>query len=162
MKTNKVLIVLVIVLVIVNVGTISFLWFGKHSKKSSERRLKQPQVERYLKKRLKLSNEQVELFTKARESHFSRSTELMKEIRDYRKQLLRIEDDSVAANTIFRNLTDAHNKFERLTYHHFGELRSYCTESQQKAFDSVMITMFEHQSNRYPRRHRKKRHKKSE
>ena len=159
MKTNKILIALVIILVAVNIFTISFLWLKDSPQEERAKVDGPPRVERFLKKKLKLSKEQQQLFKEARLTHFAKSRTLLKEMQTYRKQLLAASanDSQEITDSLFAELSRVQSNFERLNYAHMQTLRSYCDENQQITFDSVMFLMFEHLSSPEKRRLRKRR-----
>ncbi len=161
MKTNKILVILVIVLIIVNIATISFFWLKDSPHKKRMHANGPPKVERFLKRKLNLSEKQLRLFREARKVHFQESRKLMNDMKGYRKQLLFASgtDDLAVADSLFLRLSAAQSDFERLNFEHMKTLRGYCDQNQQIAFDSVMTSMFDHLSNPERRRLRKQRSK---
>ncbi|MEO0552322.1 MAG: hypothetical protein AAF149_03910 [Bacteroidota bacterium] len=160
MKANKILVILVIVLVLINIGTLSFFLLGNTPKHWEKKRDKRPQIERFLKKRLRLTDDQLKLFEAARNKHFDQSRELVTEIQGYHKRLIQSGSDDEYVDSLLTMLSLVQQKLERLNYEHLKTLKSYCNEDQQNAFDSVIVTMFEFQSDPHRKRLRKKRHNK--
>ncbi|MEM8564843.1 MAG: hypothetical protein AAGF85_00180 [Bacteroidota bacterium] len=159
MKTNKILAILVVILIAVNIATVSFLWFKDSPYKKRMRSNRPPKVEGFLKRKLNLDDEQQRLFQEARKAHFEESKKLMDEMKVFRKQLLISTETNETAITdsLFSGLSQVQSDFEHLNFEHIRTLRGYCNEKQQIAFDSVMGLMFEHLSNPERRRLRKKR-----
>ncbi|MEM7110030.1 MAG: hypothetical protein AAF519_17515 [Bacteroidota bacterium] len=158
MKTNKMLVILVIVLIVINITTVSFLWFKDAPHQKRMRSGSSPKVEGFLKRKLGLNDEQQRLFQEARKAHFKESRKFMEEMKRFRKQLLVYSgtNNAVVVDSLFSKLSRVQSDFERLNFEHIQELRSYCSENQQIAFDSVMGSMFEHLSSPERRRLRKK------
>ncbi|MEM1406553.1 MAG: periplasmic heavy metal sensor [Bacteroidota bacterium] len=160
MKANKILVILVIILVALNIGTLSFFLLGDSPKHWEKRRDRRPQIERFLKERLQLTDDQLQLFSEARNKHFDESRELVSEIREYHKRLMQSEFNNDQVDSLLAKLSEVQQKLERLNYEHLKTLKSYCDEGQQNAFDSVMMTMFEFQSDPHRKRLRKRKRNK--
>jgi len=136
MKNNKVLIGVIIVLVILNLISLSFVWSGGNHHEDK----KSPRVERYLGKRLKLNEDQVSFFKKSRKGHFERSSNLMVEIAGLRSQLARqIEND--ASDSLLNSIASKYKELEKLNHEHFRRLRSICDDQQKVKFDSMLFDL---------------------
>lgn len=160
MARQKILIATIIILVIINLGTLSFMWFTK-SKGAKRHRTDTPQrTEMILERRLKLTESQVEAFKEAREEHFIITAPIMESIHTNRVKLnnpdsydLGEDEITVLADSI-GTLTA---QLEKHNFAHMQELRSICDENQKKRFDAITKKMFEHGSR--PKLRKKRRNK---
>lgn len=162
LKNTKVLVGIIIFLMLVNIATLSFLWFTRPTaKKERSDHKKTPDVERFLKRKLNLSDDQTRLFQEARDDHFAATQHLVKAMQKDRKELMKLlaqKPDSAEVNHLIRKMSRTQMDLERASFEHMQRLRSYCTEKQQPKFDSVMFNTVDrlgHHREKKRRRHRR-------
>ncbi|MTI40072.1 periplasmic heavy metal sensor [Fulvivirga lutimaris] len=136
MKNNKALIGVIIVLVILNGISLSFIW----NENDHHDRHRPPKVERYLGKRLHLNEEQVTFFKKSRREHFERKGDLMAEIAGLRTQLAQ-QLEKEASDSLLNLIASNYKELEMLNHEHFRRLRSICDDEQKLAFDSLLFDL---------------------
>lgn len=136
MKNNKVLIGVIVVLVILNVISLSFIWNGRDHHDSH----RPPKVEKYLGKRLNLSEDQITLFKKSRGEHFEKTSGLTSEISRLRSQLAQNIDEE-ASDEILTSIASKYRELEKLNHEHFRRLRSICDDQQKIKFDSMLVDL---------------------
>ncbi|MEQ8244525.1 hypothetical protein [Fulvivirga sp.] len=136
MRNNKVLIGVIIVLVILNVISLSFIWSGNDHHDSH----RPPKVEKYLGKRLHLNEEQIAFFKKSRREHFERKGDLMADIAGLRTQLAQ-QIEKEASDSLLNLIASNYKELEMLNHEHFRRLRSICDDEQKLTFDSLLFDL---------------------
>ncbi len=137
MKNNKVLVGVIIVLVILNLISLSFVWSGGNHHDDNK---KSPRVERYLGKRLKLNEDQVSFFKKSRKAHFEKTSNLMAEIAGLRSKLAQ-QIEIEASDSLLSSIASKYKELEKLNHEHFRRLRSICDDQQKVKFDSMLFDL---------------------
>ncbi|UII23107.1 Spy/CpxP family protein refolding chaperone [Fulvivirga ligni] len=142
MNRNRLLIILVAILVVMNAGLLSFLWLNKPDyKRTRGDRERQKRVENYFSKKLDLSEEQERLFEQQRKKHFRETRALMKDIQADREEMITMLQngaDSLAIEQVLARINEKNNDVERLNFWHLRNLREICDDNQQKRFDKIM------------------------
>lgn len=136
MRNNKVLIGVIIILVILNVISLSFIWRGGNHHDDH----RPPKVEKYLGKRLHLNEEQVTFFKKSRKEHFVKKGDLMAEIASLRSQLAQ-QIEKEASDSLLNLIASNYKELEMLNHEHFRRLRSICDDEQKLKFDSLLFDL---------------------
>jgi len=145
MNKQKTLTIAVIVLVMMNIGTLSFLWMNKASQKNHHTKHRRPNVEGYLTKKLSLSDSQAKAFRKARKNHFEQRAKLERSLHADRKHLSQLlsDTDTINQEELIRKITHKSIKLEKIYFKHLQYLRSMCTEEQKIKFDSVILKVID-------------------
>lgn len=144
---NKLLIRTILVLVVLNLGSICF--FTVKEIRSHREPLLFPKNEAYkdvskiLKKELDLTNNQVIQFDEIRKRNFEKQSELKKIIRD-QKDAMNIEmfnknSDDDKIKLLARQISENDYKMELLRYYQAKELKAVCNETQQEKFQDLVI-----------------------
>jgi hypothetical protein len=150
MRNNKPLIVTIIILVILNITTLTFLWLGRPLHRNE--RLERPNVERYLHRKLNLSHSQQQNFQLARAEHFEKTSRLMDVIGKTRHELSKTESDNhQKIDSLLESISQNNKDLERLNFKHFKKLKSFCDDVQKPQFDSIMNEMM--RNDRHRKRH---------
>ncbi len=158
MKSNRVLIALVITLAILNVFSLGFIWYGhiKNHSKDFPRLKARSKSEMIMKKEIGLSQEQMDQFKKARRSHFEKLRPIETKLREEKKRLYQANvrnEKPESVSPILRRIGELQIEIDSLTYIHFAELRSYCDDSQIDDFDKMLAKMLRREFGR-PRKER--------
>ncbi|MBL7765948.1 MAG: periplasmic heavy metal sensor [Chitinophagaceae bacterium] len=135
MNNPRILKILLLILLLLNLGTLSFIWMHKPPPHREE-------VGAFLKRKLHFSEEQEKLFDSMKQAHRRYRRPLMQAQRDARDKLFallknpQIDSATVieAVNQIWMNKKEE----ELSTFYHFSEVRKICTPEQQKIFDEVI------------------------
>ena len=140
MGKQRTLIIAVVILTIMNIATLSFLWFSKSDKRHHRNMRQQPNVENYLTRKLKLSKEQADEFKTARRKHFENTQSLLRSLHADRHSLSEMLSnvDTIKQNELILKISNKNAQLERLNFLHFQNLRAICTEEQKQKFDSVI------------------------
>ncbi len=147
MKNTKIYIILILCLVILNLVSLGFIWYGytkEHQKGNHDRHKRAHRIEKILKKKIGLSDSQMQDFHQAREKHFNNIKPIEQELRTQKKALFdanvrNAEIENI--QSILHRIGQLHIKIDSLTFEHFKELRSYCDESQIDDFDKMLEKM---------------------
>ena len=133
---NKLLVFLVTALLLLNLGTLSFLFLqnNKGPHKKQNRPHKTP--ESIITKRLQLDKKQIEIYKTAIQLHRSQIKELERERRELKENLynqLNV-NDSIIENEILLSLAKNQKEIELNHLNHFKAIQSLCNEDQQDEF----------------------------
>jgi len=143
---NKLLYTLIVLLVVLNLGTLSFMWYTKFASPKPE--MNQPPLPPkngadYLSNELKFSKEQNEKIDKLREEHFQKVKKIKDEARDLRElfftNLSKSDIDSNKVNEIGNNIAISEKQVELATFYHMRKIREVCDENQKKRFDEIIM-----------------------
>ncbi|MBD3289491.1 periplasmic heavy metal sensor [candidate division KSB1 bacterium] len=150
-KQNRYLIFVIILLVILNIGTLSMLWFGKSQRPAHLPDRQHPENERVrlqelLQSELGFDEAQVEQYLHLRREHREKIDHLNTEIRRVKRQMF---DEVLAENpqpTISDSLLnlaqEKQAQIEKLTFRHFLDLKKLCKPEQQDKLRLLMHELF--------------------
>jgi protein CpxP len=142
LKKNRVLILVIAVLLLVNVGTISFMFFFRGNGDESRGQRGRFAVDPYIENELHLSNIQQQQFADLRKEHFSKAEALIRGKHELRKAMLGLlKDSTVNEDRVQRTAAAIGTKETELavaTFEHFRSLRSLCSPEQQQKFDTII------------------------
>ncbi len=140
MKKETLLTVSVIILLLLNLGTLSFLLFSgrpPHFPHNGP----QPPNELIVNK-LKLDDTQQAQFDKMRQEHHEAMISLDEENRHLVEQyfeLINISNpDTTLKDSIEKQISSIQLKKAAITFNHFSELKKICTEEQRRSFDTLL------------------------
>ena len=145
-QKNKLLMIIVVVLVILNIVSVSYILFSPPPFPGAHDKQKDP-IARFLDEELGFSKEQKMQYQKLREEHFIRSDSLMnvhaKVLRDFfdllKKDSTNQEEVRLKAAVIGKWEVD--RSFE--TYNHFRAIRALCTPEQRRTFDAMITDVLQ-------------------
>lgn len=134
---NKWIFFLIIVLLISNVVLAFFLYSsnneGKKKKKES------PSMVVY--REIGLDSVQIDSFKARKEIFFKSMKPLWAEIRQLKDSLyqnLELDVTDTSIMSITQKIAEKNLEADRKMYHHFVEMRTYCTPEQQVRFDTIV------------------------
>ncbi len=135
LNQNKFLKWLVIILALLNLGTLSVMWIGKpaatlpppppsHGARDN--------MVGFLRNELKLNDEQVEEFSKLRDKHFLSAKKISREMHELKKSLMDnvFKNEPINKDSIATLIGKKQTQLELLTYNHFMELKEVCGKEQ--------------------------------
>jgi hypothetical protein len=144
---------LVLILVILNIATLSFLWISnnthsgcrqhEHSDKFKERM--HDRNDRFLKKELELNEEQIQLFTDMRQSHFNLMKTKRNEIHSLKKDLFHLvfkDAGQLKIDSLLSAIGTLQMEIEKSNFDHFKLLGEACTPEQQDKLRHVIHGVF--------------------
>ena len=137
---NKILVIAVILLLIVNIALLVFVWKG-----NKKEELKRPQGNgpfETMAKELNMSEQQKTDYKNLRDEHFGKVRPLFDTIRQYRTSFFKmikdtnITDDSL--NNYSKRIAEKQAIIDKMTFDHFKKVRALFSGDQQKQFDDYM------------------------
>jgi Spy/CpxP family protein refolding chaperone len=138
---NKLLTWLVLLLVIINIGSMIFIWMGKpkHEKPM------QGSPKDFLSRELKFDEKQQVQFNKLVDEHRDQANEVRKKIKEEKEEmygLLKSSDitDSLKISAV-AHVAEATKELDLITLNHFEKVRNICTPEQKKKLDHIMMQM---------------------
>jgi len=140
MKSNKILVAFVIVLIIINCVLLSLFWFNiYHIKRRPP--IQGPAFE-YLSRELKLTSAQKGQYEKMRDAHMQFTDSLNTQthvMRDsFFNQLKNPSAKPETINALEKKISDNTAKLDTSTFYHFSRFRAILNAGQQKRFDEII------------------------
>lgn len=134
MNNIKSLKIVIVFLLLINIGTISFMWINRPHQKD--------QLGGFFAKELQFTPKQVSLFEGLKEEHRAQMNVLKTEskaLHDAYFELLK--NPSVDTATVAKAATEIANakkKEELATFYHFQKVRAICDDHQKIKFDNII------------------------
>lgn len=141
MDNSKFLKVIIIILLLINLGTLGFIWTSRpHGPMPPPRN--GGDVFDFLNHELAFSPEQKNQFKDLREEHRKNIEHLREAGRVLHDSFFDLLQDSVADASSVNQMADSlvanQREIELLTFEHFQKVRNLCNPSQQQAFDQII------------------------
>jgi hypothetical protein len=145
MNKQKTLTIAVVILVMMNIATLSFIWISENPEHQHRRKKSRPNVERYLTHKLDLTTAQAAAFKTARGKHFEQTHDLMRSLRDDRQLLSQMLShvDTTKQGEVMQRISEKNTELERLNFIHLQNLRLLCTDEQKQKFDSIIFKVID-------------------
>jgi len=149
----KILTYIIIALLLLNFGTLAFLWFHKPPKPNREfveqHEMNKPgemnrlgEMRGFLEDQLNFNDKQREEFNKLRDEHHKALMVIQDTIKSLKDrmfdQLILNSQDSLKVNSLAASIGDAQKQIELITYNHFQKVRALCDNEQKQKFDKIM------------------------
>ena len=141
MENQRFLKILLIILLIVNIGTLSYLWLGKPgmNERGGPHR---PDVFSFLCKELQFTEQQQKQYADLRNEHHQLMESIQRKATQFRERFFDLIHtspiDSVQVRQLADSIASTQQKIELATFYHFQKVRAICTPEQQKRFDEVI------------------------
>lgn len=140
MKKETFLVIVIVFLLLLNLGTLGFLFFQNNKYPDFPPHPRRP--DRLIIERLKLSPEQVEKFEELKFEHRSGMNKLEHEAAQFHASyfsLLKEDNYLQSAVDSFENLlAENQTKKDSITFKHFEDLKAICNEEQKKYFNELI------------------------
>lgn len=149
---KKTLFWIIIILLCVNVMSLGALWFITlhNSDERFSRDMRRHSFKRFhLEDRLGLNNEQRKKFREFRAQHREKTIPIHYKIETLKKQLIIGLMDGKPPKEeerLIAEIGQQFSQFEKMTYTHFGNLKSICNHAQQKQLKRELIRFIEHKT----------------
>jgi periplasmic protein CpxP/Spy len=130
------LVAAVIVLALVNLGTLAFIWINKPG--HEDRPL--PDAREMLIRDLRLNEVQTAQFDSLRNIHFATMQQYHEEMRRLKDDLfdrLKMPADS-SVHQVTARIGEVQTKIDEATFSHFHALRALCDTAQKEKFDQII------------------------
>ncbi len=147
-KQKRNLVITIVLLVILNIITISLLWIGRPQ--PNENRPvdgpmgNNPHIQKLLKEKLGFSTEQAEQFITLRVDHKEKTSELSEEIMLLKKEMFEEamygEKTNISDSLLSLSL-EKQGQLEKLAFEHFLKLKQICTDEQQDKLFKLMHSL---------------------
>ena len=148
-KKNKRLGWVVLLLIVMNIVSLSALWIGHTNRPGAKRG--SVASEKYLQERLGLSEEQLQAMTDLREEHFGQMEKIRRDFLSAREAFHkqpRNENNTARMDDLAARIGSLQAQMEKEVYYHFSAMRDLCTEDQKKIFDEVIEDVLRRGENR--------------
>jgi protein CpxP len=136
MDQSKFLKVVIIILLVINIGTLAIMWLQRPHPAGSK-----GEIAEYLTRELNFNETQKRQFEDLRnEHHDAMETVLMKDrkMHDAYFDMLQSPGDSANISAMADSLAANRKQIELITFNHFKKVREICDEQQKKKFDDVI------------------------
>jgi hypothetical protein len=137
MKSERFYKIIIICLLLLNIGILSWIWFGAPSKHRHPER-----PDKIIVDRLKLDEQQQNQFESLRDEHHNQMMSIQGEdgrLHDALFALLKKEPvDTIAEVVLLRQLQDNDIKKDQVTFEHFRKLRAILKPEQKLLFDNFI------------------------
>ena len=141
---NKILVIAVIVLLLVNLALLLYMWKGRHPDQSKRQPAPNSAVET-IARELSMTDSQKTVYQKLRDEHFANVRPLFDSIRETRKDFLKMmQSPSVNDSDLNRyshRVAEKQAVIDRMTLDHFRKVRTLFSGDQQKKFDDFVQKM---------------------
>ena len=131
-----------VVMVLLNIFTITYLWIGKPSYGGEPHTFQEGGPFRFLSEKLHLTSDQISQYETMRDEHHSKMVDFQMHSshlrNDFFKLMQAMPIDSSKVIQYSDSLAKDQKQIELITFYHFLKLRSICTREQQKIFDGVI------------------------
>ena len=153
-KQKRYLIFVIVLLVILNLGTVLMLWLNKPPKLMMQRMPQRPEqekmhIQQLLKDQLGFDKTQAEQYLKLREEHHKRASLLQNEIQRIKKlmfdEVLKENPQTTLSDSLLKLSQEKTADLEQLTFQHFLDLKKLCKPDQQDKL-KFLIGEFFHQN----------------
>jgi len=138
MNNTKFLKSVIIILILINLGTLAFIWFNYPSFKPTDQH---QFASGFLVKELELSKPQQENYFRLRGNHRKMLIQLQEHDKALHNrffdQLFSEIPDSKSVGDLADSIAENRRKMEVLTYDHFMQVREMLTPEQQKTFERI-------------------------
>ena len=130
--------VIILVLVVLNLGTLAFLWFGPPRRVPDSPRGKAAD---FLIRELNLTTTQQEEFGTLRDGHREQLLNLQAQDRDLHDRFFEViflpTPDTLAAKILADSIADIRRQMELLTFNHFMQLQELLKKDQKVKFHQI-------------------------
>lgn len=147
MRSNKILAIAVVVLLLSNIALIAFVLKGKEKRTTGPFGGKDPFT--VMVEELKMTDQQQTEYKQLREQHFQKVKPLFDSMRAAKSSLYALikEDDSKVNHSLLNiysnKIGERQSELDRLMFEHFRNVRKLFTAEQQPKFDSLVQRMMQ-------------------
>jgi len=146
---------LIIILIIINLGLLTFLIIQYNSNKEilKSQEIRQQHVAKFMHNQLNLSTEQQNLFKESGHSYFEAMRNISKDAKNTKKELykeiFKKEPNPEKIEALIELLGKKHSELEKAQFEHFYELKKVCNPEQEEQLEEIMNEMIEMMENRH-------------
>lgn len=152
-KQNKILIWIIIILVVINLGTLTGTWIlnfsGKHHKEmsksrepKSDKKFREPGRFEMFGHELKFDSGQKERFNEIETEHHKEMKMIADSINEKKEQILteitKQEPDTAKVEILFTEIGKYQSSVEKEIFRHFLKIKMLCNDEQRTRFDNLI------------------------
>ena len=137
MNDSRFLKIVIVILLIINIGSISFMWLHHPPPPPMHER----DALHFMIHELNLSDSQQSQFEKLKNAHHEMMDKLQEDGRGFHNRyfdLLHSAADSVTVAQMADSISSNQKQIELITFYHFKNVRAILTADQQKKFDELI------------------------
>jgi len=138
MNTARFYQIVILILVLLNLGTLAFLWF---TRPESGRQQRHERPSNLLLRELQLTPPQQDQFGRLRQEHLFRLRQLQKRERNLHErffsEVLRPEPDTIRMKSLIDSMATLRGRMEMMTFNHFRQLAGLLNTEQKEKFDQL-------------------------
>ncbi|MBS1515318.1 MAG: Spy/CpxP family protein refolding chaperone [Bacteroidetes bacterium] len=150
---NKLLFTVIIILILINVSTLSFMWYAKLKEPPPPVIVNAPPMQQgpppegraNLKEQLKLTDAQMEAVDKIREEHLAQIRKTKEEMRGLKDELFsnlsKPDADTNKVKDITNRIGTYEARIDLITFDNFREIRKIISDEQKKKFDEIILDL---------------------
>ncbi|MCF8243296.1 MAG: hypothetical protein K9J16_18115 [Melioribacteraceae bacterium] len=150
-KQKRLITIVIVLLVILNIATITLLWLGKPDHRPEYEKItpeqENKQIGRLLNETLGFDKKQIDEYLKIRKLHKEKVNTIQEEIRKTKKEMFSAvlsNDESVTISDSLLSVTEnLHAQIEKLTFKHMQDLKALCNEEQKRELKNMIHKLFE-------------------
>jgi protein CpxP len=147
MENSRFLKIAIIVLLLINIATLTFMWTGRkhydgHMPPPPPHAPRPPAAFEFLTHELNLDEAQIKQFDALRKEHHENAQLIQEKSRKMHHRFFDLLGNTTADSALSVQLADSmalfQKQMEMLTFNHFKKVRAICKPGQQKKFDEVI------------------------
>jgi hypothetical protein len=148
LKSKRSLWIIILILLILNIASLSTIWLKKYQSRVPEmREFRRPFAkDHFLNRRLNFTPEQQVQFDELLTKHREALDTMVIEISSLRKELMsmmRNQEFSSESEEIVKRIGQKQSELELINYNHFKEVMAICNEEQKQDFIEIMMRAVE-------------------
>lgn len=145
-KQKRNLVITIVILVILNIITLSLLWIGRPQPNKYRPMGNNNHIQKLLKEELGFSDEQTKHFLEIRENHIKNTKQLNEATKRIKKQMFDLaldETDQQSVSDSLLNLTlEKQKRLEKAMFQHFIDIKNLCNPEQKVKLKKLMHKLF--------------------
>ena len=142
--------ILIIILIIINIGSLSFIWYKEVHRPplppSPQNPPNRENVNRFLDKELNLNEEQEQKFKELRKEHFENTRKFDDKIAGYKREILsesfKQNPDIQKIKALTDSIGSLQEAYELFLSEHFQKLASLCKPGQREKLKDIFLSSF--------------------
>lgn len=139
MQRTRFLTVVIVALLVINAGTLAYLFIGQSKPHHPPHRMRKGSPSDLIIEKLKLDEQQQDVFFELRDEHRAEMRDIQRKLSDTRDQyfdgLKTNTIDSTESKRLQNEIGSLMGQIHGSTFKHFTQVRQLCKPEQQKLFD---------------------------
>ncbi len=139
MDNSRFLKIVIIILLLINIGTLGYMWMQKPQDRPGPPR---KDISGFLTRELNFTEDQKKQFETLRNEHHDAIENIQEKDREmhdkYFDLLQSAAEDSLLVTSLADSMSENRKQIELITFHHFRKVRNICDDKQKKKFDEII------------------------